>query len=360
MKVKKPALALVLALVSMPAPAFAHVKWFEPYDVAAAPRPLGQVMSTELFGLLVLALSVAWLGSLIEGTGLGSWLLATLDRLTSVMRARVEQWLRGGTAVFFAALFAQGGIILTPELTTTQGWVPWLQAAIALAMFWRVTLPLGALGIVLLFADATWLYGPFHLLDYPVFLGLAAYLALSASRDPRLLAIRFDVVRWALAVTLMWASIEKLAYPQWTAPLLHDHPELTMGLDSSFYMASAAIVEFSLGFALLATPLPRRIAAILLAVMMVAAVATFGKVDAIGHLMIVLILIAIAADARRSNERRVSLVPAVKTMAFAATLMAYYGVHALSFEGLHAPAVAQVFASLHGAAHPAALHISAR
>jgi uncharacterized membrane protein YphA (DoxX/SURF4 family) len=345
MKLVKP--ALVLAPMLLPTPALAHVKWFEPYDVAAAPRPLGQVMTSEaLILLLLLALSVAWAGSLIEGTDLGRWILSALDRATGFMRERVEQWLRAGTAVFFSALFALGHIILTPELTTEQSWVPWLQAAIALTMFWRKTLPFGALGIVVLFADATWLYGPFHLLDYPVFLGLAGYLALSASRHQRALAIRLDVVRCALAVTLMWASIEKLAYPQWTAPLLHDHPELTMGLGGAFYMTSAAIVEFSIGFALLGTPLPRRAAALLLAVMLVAAVATFGKVDAIGHLMIVLIVIAVAVDVRPPRAIKAARVPAMKAVAFALTVMAYYGVHALSFESLHGPALAQTFASL--------------
>jgi hypothetical protein len=338
--------ALLLASVLLPMPALAHVKWFEPYDVAAAPRPLAQVLTSQALALLLVALSVAWIASLIEGTGFGRWILSALDRATGFMRERIEHWLRAGTAVFFSALFAQGGIILTPELTTRQGWVPWLQAAIALGMFWRATLPLAALGIVVLFADATWLYGTFHLLDYPVFLGLAGYLALSASRDQRTLAIRLDIVRCALAVTLMWASIEKLAYPQWTAPLLHEHPELTLGLDGAFYMTSAAIVEFSIGFALLGTPLARRAAAVLLAVMMVAAVATFGKVDAIGHLMIVLILIAVAVDNRARGANRGVLVPATKALAFACTVMAYYGVHALSFQGLHAPAVTQSLASL--------------
>jgi hypothetical protein len=121
---------------------------------------------------------------------------------------------------------------------------------------------------------------------------------------------------------------------------------LTMGLGGAFYMTSAAIVEFSIGFALLGTPLPRRAAALLLAVMLVAAVATFGKVDAIGHLMIVLILIAVAVDVRPPRAIKAARVPAMKAVAFALTVMAYYGVHALSFESLHGPALAQTFASL--------------
>lgn len=345
-------LALLLALVSLPAPAFAHVKWFEPYDVAATPRPLGEVMTSgPLLALLILALALAWAASLLERGPIGRWIIAAFDRATTSMRERIEHWLRAGAAVLFSALFAQGGVILTPELITGQSWVSWLQALIVLAMFWRATLPLGALGIAVLFADAIWLYGGFHLLDYPIFIGLAGYLALSASHDSRALAIRLDILRCATAITLMWASMEKLAYPQWTAPLLHDHPELTMGLESSFYMTGAAIVEFSLGFALLGPPLARRLAALLLAAMMVAAVADFGKIDAIGHLIIVLILIAIAADGTKGAAKPI-LVPATKALAFLCTIMTYYGLHALSFEAVHAPAITQVLASI----APSALH----
>ena len=58
----------------------------------------------------------------------------------------------------------------------------------------------------------------------------------------------------------MWASVEKWAYPGWTFPVLHAHPDLSMGLDPKFFMSAAGIMEFSLAFALLWTPLVRRIA----------------------------------------------------------------------------------------------------
>ena len=45
-------------------------------------------------------------------------------------------------------------------------------------MLSRRTMPLSAVGIAVLFAIAIWKYGIFHLADYPVFLGIAAYLAL--------------------------------------------------------------------------------------------------------------------------------------------------------------------------------------
>ena len=64
-----------------------------------------------------------------------------------------------------------------------------------------------------------------------MFLGVAAYLALMGMQSQFFGMRPLDVVRWAAAITLMWASIEKWAYPQWTFPLINDNPSMTMGYD---------------------------------------------------------------------------------------------------------------------------------
>ena len=43
-----------------------------------------------------------------------------------------------------------------------------------------------------------------------------------------------DIVRWAAAITLMWASVEKGAYPEWSFPLFADNPSMTLGYDPEF------------------------------------------------------------------------------------------------------------------------------
>jgi hypothetical protein len=326
---KTPALYVPWLLI-WSSPAFAHVKWFAPYDVAEQPRPLTDVFSRE-FGLLVLAgvvilVAVTW----FERTTIAELLTRSVLRFSSPMRARIEDLFRASTAVFFICLFALGGIIMTPELKTDLGAVSWLQAAIAVGLFWRATMPLSAAGIAALYAYGVADYGIFHMLDYPIFLGLAAYLALTSVRV-RVFDFRpLDVARWGAAITLMWASVEKWAYPQWTYPLLATHPDLCMGLNSSFYMVAAGFVEFSLAFALLWSPLVRTVAAIILGGMFVAAVFDFGKIDAVGHLMIVIILISIAID-DLPTVRRVALAPVFYCGALAATLTLYYGLHAVLF-----------------------------
>ena len=166
-------------------------------------------------------------------------------------------------------------------------------------MLSRRTMPLSAAGIAVIFAIAVWQYGIFHLADYPVFLGIAAYLALvGLQRD--LFGIRpIDVVRWTAGITLMWASIEKWAYPEWSYPLLVEHPDMAMGFDPDFFMRAAGAVEFALAFAIdVDAAGAARSAAVMLAAMFISAVFDFGKVDLIGHTLIVVVLLAIIADNR--------------------------------------------------------------
>jgi hypothetical protein len=210
-----------------------------------------------------------------------------------------------------------------------------LQLAIAAGMLSRRTLPLSALGIGLLFGTAAWTYGLFHLMDYPIFLGVAAYLALTGLQR-NLFGLRpLDVMRWATAITLMWASIEKWAYPEWSFPLFAAHPALTMGYDDEFFMRAAGVIEFALAFALLWTPLVRRVAAIVLGGMFLGAILEFGKIDAIGHAPIIAVLLAIVVDPIEtpalSRIRALTLVPASFAVALAGFLGLYYAMHAALF-----------------------------
>lgn len=74
--------------------------------------------------------------------------------------------------------------------------------------------------------------------------------------------------------SLMWAAIEKWAYPQWTYPLLEARPYLTLGIPAGDFMVVAGFVEFALAFYILTG----------LSLIFVSAILDFGKLDAIGHL----------------------------------------------------------------------------
>jgi hypothetical protein len=95
-------------------------------------------------------------------------------------------------------------------------------------------------------------------------------------------------------------------------------------------MRAAGIVEFTLAFALLGTPLVRAYGAVILIAIFTAAVPSFGKVDAVGHAPIIGVLLAIVLD-DYSHElgrvRQVLLVPAKYFGALAAFILLYYATH---------------------------------
>jgi hypothetical protein len=319
------------ALLS-PKSAHAHVKWFAPYDITRAPDGLSGVLNPTFIELLVLTLVVLWSLCSLERTVIGARLLESVDEVFILLRDKIDTLIRAGTGAFFISIWAHGGIILTPELTTTSAVTEWLQFAIAAGLVFRITMPLSALGMVALFAQGVWAYGLFHMMDYPIFLGAAVYIAMSGLGRTSLLGVRaLDIVRIGAAVTLLWASVEKWAYPEWSYPVLYAHQRLTLGLDPRFYMIAAGMVEFGLAFALLWTPLVRRMAAVVLLSMFVSAIFEFGKIDAIGHMVIVVILLAIAADEGAARKRSPVLAPLCLSAALAVTILLYYGGHALLF-----------------------------
>jgi hypothetical protein len=282
-----------------------------------------------LVGLSILLLIT---GALVERTEAGVAMLRGMDRATQALQENTELMFRVGCGFFFVAIWATGGILLTPELKTNSNLVGIIQLGIAAGVLYRRTMPVAALGIAALFAIGIREYGAFHLADYPVFLGVAAYLALSGlQRD--LFGIRpIDVVRWSAAITLMWASVEKWAYPEWTLPLFIQSPSLSLGLEPEFFIRAAGAVEFALAFALLWTPLVRRVAALVLATAFIGAVFEFGKIDLIGHTLIVIVLLAIVADA--CGKAHWIHRPWVVSPAYASALVAFVGTYYMAHAAL--------------------------
>jgi hypothetical protein len=335
----RPALALLLLLIA--SAASAHVKWFEDYEVSAEPVPIATTLALPWFWLGVgLVLFFFVVTTLIERRPPGRAATRGLDWATRPLRENADAFMVAVLAAFFIALFAVGGTYLTPELKTGAGWVPWAQLAIALLVVPRRTRPLAALAIVLLWALTLRDYDLFHLLDYLALgLGLAGYLLLSGLPDGRWHDRRFAVLRWGIALALMWSSMEKFMYPQWFMPLLEEKPFLAFGIPFGPYTTMAGVAEFTLGFGLLWTPLVRRFSAAALFLLMFAAVYPFGRVDLIGHATILASLLVILADPIRDDalevtprDRRATFfVPLGIAAALAVTMLSYAGMHRLIY-----------------------------
>jgi hypothetical protein len=325
-----------LVNVGLTESASAHVKWFCAYDVAGQPDGLENVLCPDFEFLTGLSIIALLAGALLEGTPVGMAMLRAYDRATSIIRDNLETIFRCSVAFFFIAIWGVGGVLLTPELKTDSTVIAAIQLGIAAGMVSRRTMPLSALGICVLYGVAIWDYGVFHLADYPVFLGVAIYLALTGLQMKPFGLRPLDILRWAAGITLMWASVEKWAYPEWSYPLFIVHPGMSLGFSPEFYMRAAGAVEFALAFALVWTPLVRRVGATMLAAMFISAVLPFGKIDLIGHTLIVVALFAIVADdgGKQARLRDTVIMPVGYVTALALFLAAYYFGHAELF-GTH-------------------------
>jgi hypothetical protein len=312
--------------------AHAHVKWFVECNVSDTPLPIQAVFTPTFFLFLTVFLAVFYIACEAEQTALGAMISRILNRWTAVLHRRSDDLLRAAAAISFVLLWADGGLILTPELKASHSWISAIQLLIPVYLFGRATLPAAGAGIILLYGYGAATYGVFHMLDYPVFLGLGVFFALCVSRNPKLIAFRFLCLRWTVALSLLWPSMEKFVYPGWVAPIAITHPEITLGLDVAIVVTAAGVVEFGLAFALFWTPLVRRLAALVLILLLTAATFDFGKVDAIGHSLIVVILVVIFADPRGKPEYcRPTLAPLVSAAALPAAIFLYDGAHTLAY-----------------------------
>src|SRR6478609_8669851 len=131
----------------------------------------------------------------------------------------------------------------------------------------------------------------------------------------------------------MWSSLEKFAYPDWFYPLVEEKPFLTFGIPRDTFIPMAGVAEFTMGFGLLWTPLIRRLSAVTLFVIFNAAVYPFGRMDLVGHALIMAIIVAIAADHTRDVffvpqvKKALAGVPAGLIVALVVFVSGYWGLH---------------------------------
>ncbi len=330
-------------------PAAAHVKWFAPYIVGAPPKPIGATLADSWFWIGIALVLVFFIATrAIERSNAGEAILHGLDRLTDPLWKRQDDFVRAVVGAFFIAIFAVGGVYLTPDLKTPSEVVSWGQLLIAMLIFFRRTQPIAAIGIVALWLLALRDYDIFHLLDYLALgLGVAAYLILEASSNEELRRRRFQALRWGVAIALMWSSLEKFAYPDWFYPLVEEKPFLTFGMPRDVFIPMAGVAEFTMGFGLLWTPLVRRLSAIALFVIFNAAVYPFGRIDLIGHALIMAVIVAIAVDHTRDVfflpdfKKKLAGIPIGIAVALVIFASSYWGLHVALYgsEGVEPSAI---------------------
>ena len=345
--------ALITGL--LPGLAAAHVKWFVDYNLAEPPRPVFGVLFGHYFmAFFALVIPLMFVIAIVDRALMRRQ--SSLQRAAEELTERTAQYfpliLRGGVAIFFTAAFVYGclgeSMILTPELHTHAGWVCWLQLVLAILALFSLTAFATGLGIFVLYGYAISQYGLFHMLDYPIFLGVASFLILESLYKGRKRDLAGSIVRVCAGVTLLWASVEKWAFPEWSFLLMTKHPGMALGFNPEFYMVAAGYVEFCAAYLLITGLMSARFSALLLLVLFLIAIMPFGQLDAIGHLVIIVVLLQLAlsdnAVGKRLHADGAAMTSAAKhAVAFLATLAVFFVAY---YAGYHASYPEDVRAAL--------------
>ena len=339
---------LVLLAGSVPSgSAQAHVKWFAEYDLNKPPLAVGDVLTGQFVHFFLSSVLIIYAFFWFDRYVVRKRVLEDMLRRYTLSEPAAFMIMRGAAFLFFGAISAFGifgqGFFLTPELKTDHHWVPLLQFVIALCALHRRASPLIGAGIAYLYISALVHYGIFHLLDYLILVGVAYYFLAAETARRGWLVSRYVVLYAATGLTLLWASIEKWAYPGWTFPLLAREPDLLLGLEPHTYMVLAGFVEFNVTFMMLSSAsLLSRTAALGLASVFVLAIYKFGLIDAVGHLLIMAILFVLVL--RGPTKARDFLVLGQKSLwteayfmtglyvfALVMVFIAYYGVRFIAY-----------------------------
>ena len=330
-------------------PAHAHIKWFEAFDVAQPPLPIGDVLNRVFIWFFIASVVLIYLFFLVDRYAYKKHLLVDLDERFRIFDGLSIVIMRAAAGIFFASLWAYGvfadrSFYITPELVTPHVWVSWLQLAMALCALSARTTPLIAAGILILYGMGVSAYGLFHMLDYIVFLAIGFFLGVTALPSKAWKKAGFVTLFAATGVNFLWLAVEKFAYPQWTYPLLAQHPKLLMGMEPEIYMVLAGYVEVMIIFTLLgAASVVTRVIAFGFQALFVLAIFEFGLIDAVGHLMIIAILFVLLArgptDARKilvletkSPQMEAYFMTGLYYFAFVNAFLLYYGLHYLLVE----------------------------
>lgn len=271
------------------ASAQAHVKWFTPTNGADAPRGAATVTTPIFLSVLAVSVMLVFLGFILDGWVARRWPVVLGSRTA---HADVEQrMIRAATGAYLIFVSSHGGVILTPELRSPASWIPVAQFIAAVALIWRRTCVVAGAVILVLYGYAVAQYGIFHLTDYLFFPALAFYVGSVTIKPGRLAGAREPVLTAALAFSLAWTAIEKFLYPQWTYAVVASHPSIAFGLPVPFVVVVAGFVEFTLAFYLVTGRGLVRAGGAGYALIFVAAMPSFGRLDVYGHLIIITALL---------------------------------------------------------------------
>lgn len=259
----------------------AHVKWFSNYDFQQAPLHISDLGNIYFWGLLLLSLVslplIVYVDRKLETSKAYFRINSFLDRYS-------EDGLLLMRIVMGAVLLMswQGDSIIAPEIAIPSELWGWAQFVLLFLLFFKETIWVTGLGMILFYFVGIYHHGLFHMLDYVIYPAVGLYFIFSSFKNEKLKNLDLPILYSGLGFSLCWVAFEKLMYPHWGLSVLAQAPELTMGLEHSFFLTAAAFVEFTLGYLLIICLLQRPLAILITLVFFTTSV-FFGKTEVIGH-----------------------------------------------------------------------------
>lgn len=271
---------VLITLIALPTLADAHVKWFTDFSFLDRPLTLSEALSPIVIGLTLagaIAMTVTvFIDKRLEEfpwyQRISKWLYNRRDQSTLILRI--------GMGITFL-LSWQADTLLAPYLQTDPIW-GWVQFVLVILLVFPRTTPLAGLGTIALWFVGMQEFGLFYMLDYLAFIGIGTWLLLSQAQRQRTRELGIPALYFTVGYSLAWLAIEKLVYPTWGLEVLANNPQLTLGFPPEFFLASAAFVEFTLGYLLIIGLLGRPLSLVITLVFF-STTLIFGKVEVIGH-----------------------------------------------------------------------------
>lgn len=272
----------------------AHVKWFTEFNLNSPPRHLTSILLEHNFlSITLITTLIMFIVAYVDRhlVHRETKINKLLDLITHKAEDKIPTFLRLGVCIFLLCIANMGGTILTPELATSANWISFIQVFLALMALNQRTSAITGLGILFLYAFSVKEYGFFHILDYPIFIGIAIYLILISVKGVEKHITAIAILRITTGATLLWASVEKWAFPEWSFQIMENMPEMSMGLNRELFMILAGFVEFCAAFVLITGYVAARASALLLFLIFTSAIFSFGYIDAVGHSGIIVVLV---------------------------------------------------------------------
>ena len=107
-------------------PAYAHIKWFKPFDITQSPLPIGEVLNRTFIIFFIVSVALIYMFFLADRYAYKKRIFVELDESLRVFDGLSIGIMRAAAGIFFLSLWAYGvfadrSFYITPELVTRNG-----------------------------------------------------------------------------------------------------------------------------------------------------------------------------------------------------------------------------------------------